>query len=243
MREIRPSGGVEAAAEFSWRWRWTPIMNGMDNSEAGGDCQITMAKQAAPASDDRGPPWRHRACLAAAAAAQDQRRCPARIPGPRGSAVRSRLLVVPACIHRRKREPAGPEAVFDRRPTRGARGRKPQGGARSAGRHLTLLACLPIAPAASTLSTAGGNTALRGRTPENRYPWVDDPTQGTGWPRLALSRPVSCPPVPCTPGPARECGRAPRSSSVPFETKCPCCATSSSIHRGSLIHDTEPPPA
>lgn len=41
----QPEGGIEAEVEFAWRWKWTPIMNGMDCTDCGADCQIGMAKQ------------------------------------------------------------------------------------------------------------------------------------------------------------------------------------------------------
>ena len=42
-RISQAEGAAEADAEFKWKWQWYPIMNGMDNSEIGADCQVTMA--------------------------------------------------------------------------------------------------------------------------------------------------------------------------------------------------------
>jgi len=38
-------GSIDAEVEYKWRWKWASIMNGMDCTDCGTDCQISMSKQ------------------------------------------------------------------------------------------------------------------------------------------------------------------------------------------------------
>lgn len=42
---VQQEGSVEAVAEFAWRWKWTPIMNGTDGSAPRPDCRAAMARR------------------------------------------------------------------------------------------------------------------------------------------------------------------------------------------------------